>query len=111
MPSRRCERLARRNHIVIVTTKPRFAVHDTFEWLAQHRVPTTEVHIVDDKTTVSCDVYLDDADHNLTALRDAHPDSTVCRFVRPWNEAHDGVVDVADWDDFATVVDSTVTAT
>ncbi len=53
-----------------MTTKPHFAVHDTFEWLAQHRVPTTEVHIVDDKTTVDCDVYLDDADHNLSALRE-----------------------------------------
>ena len=34
------ERLAARDHIVIVTTKPRFAIHDTFEWLAEHRVPT-----------------------------------------------------------------------
>ena len=52
--------LARTGHrVVIVTTKPHFAVHDTFEWLAQHRVPTTEVHLVDDKTTVDCDVYLD----------------------------------------------------
>lgn len=97
-------RLARRHHVVIVTTKPRFAVHDTYEWLAQHRIPTTEVHIVDDKTTVSCDVYLDDADHNLVALRHARPESTVCRFVRPWNEPHDGVVDVADWGDFDVVV-------
>ena len=44
------ERLGHRDHIVIVTTKPRFAIHDTFEWLAEHRVPTTEVHILDDKS-------------------------------------------------------------
>ena len=64
------ERLAARDHIVIVTTKPRFAIHDTFEWLAEHRVPTTEVHIVDDKSEVDCDIYLDDADHNIEALLD-----------------------------------------
>ena len=103
------DRLARRHRVVIVTTKPHFAVHDTFEWLAQHRVPTTEVHIVDDKTTVDCDIYLDDADHNLSALRDAHPDATVCRYVRPWNAAHDGVVDVTDWTAFEQVVDAHVT--
>jgi 5'(3')-deoxyribonucleotidase len=98
------ERLATRHRVVIVTTKPRFAVHDTFEWLAQHRVPTTEVHIVDDKTTVACDLYLDDADHNLTALRTAHPGSVVCRYVRPWNQPHDGVTDVETWSDFEAVV-------
>lgn len=97
--------LARRHHVAIVTTKPAFAIHDTYEWLAEHRVPTREVHIVDDKTTVHCDVYLDDADHNLRALRAAHPAATVCRFVRPWNESHDGVTDVADWAQFARVVD------
>ena len=98
------DRLAGDHRVVIVTTKPSFAVHDTYEWLAQHRVPTTEVHIVDDKTTVDCDVYLDDADHNLSALRDAHPAATVCRYVRPWNEHHDDVTDIEEWDDFERVV-------
>lgn len=94
------ERLSRRDHIVIVTTKPRFAVHDTFEWLAEHRVPTTEVHIVDDKSVVDCDVYLDDADHNIEALVGAHPTSLVCRYVRPWATSHVGAVDVDDWNQF-----------
>ena len=91
------ERLAAHDHIVIVTTKPRFAIHDTFEWLAEHRVPTTEVHIVDDKSEVACDIYLDDADHNIEALLIARPDSLVCRYVRPWNTSHDGAIDVEDW--------------
>jgi 5'(3')-deoxyribonucleotidase len=97
--------LAGRHDVVILTTKPTFAIHDTFEWLAEHRVPTREVHIVDDKTTVVCDLYLDDADHNLSALVASHPAATVCRFVRPWNVAHPGTVDVATMHDFATVVD------
>ncbi|MDJ0769088.1 MAG: hypothetical protein QNJ12_09850 [Ilumatobacter sp.] len=99
------ERLDRRHHIVIVTTKPRFAVHDTFEWLAEHRIPTREVHIVDDKTTVDCDVYLDDADHNIEALVAARPDALVCRYVRPWARSHAGAVDVAGWSDFEAQLD------
>jgi 5'(3')-deoxyribonucleotidase len=94
------ERLAERDRVVIITTKPRFAVHDTFEWLAEHRVPTTEVHIVDDKSEVTCDVYLDDADHNIESLVAAHPSSLVCRFVRPWGTSHAGAVDVSDWEHF-----------
>jgi 5'(3')-deoxyribonucleotidase len=94
------QRLARHDHIVIVTTKPRFAVHDTFEWLAEHRVPTTEVHILDDKSEVACDVYLDDADHNIEALVAAHPTSLVCRYVRPWATSHAGAVDVTNWEQF-----------
>ena len=94
------ERLARHHDIVIVTTKPSFAIHDTFEWLAEHRVPTREVHIVDDKTTVACDVYLDDADHNLIDLAAAHPAALVCRYVRPWGHPQPGVVDVIDFPDF-----------
>jgi 5'(3')-deoxyribonucleotidase len=99
------ERLSRRDHVVIVTTKPRFAVHDTFEWLAEHRVPTTEVHIVDDKSEVECDVYLDDADHNIEALLMARPKSLVCRYVRPWSTSHPGAIDVSDWVEFERQVE------
>lgn len=98
------ERLNTFHHVVIVTTKPTFAIHDTFEWLAEHRVPTREVHIVDDKSTVDCDVYLDDADHNIESLLVAHPDSLVCRYVRPWSRSHQGAVDVADWAEFETAL-------
>ena len=93
-------RLSELHHIVILTTKPEFAVHDTFEWLAEHRVPTTEVHILTDKASVDCDVYLDDADHNIEALVAARPEALVCRFVRPWSRSHQGAVDVADWEEF-----------
>jgi 5'(3')-deoxyribonucleotidase len=98
-------RLARRHQVVIITTKPSFAIHDTYAWLAEHRVPTTEVHILDDKTKVICDFYLEDADHNLDELRDAHPSAIVCRFVRPWNVPHEGVRDVAEWSEFEALVE------
>ncbi len=102
------EELHRSGHrIVILTTKPNFAIHDTYEWLAQNEIPTTEVHIVEDKTAVDCDIYLDDADHNLEALRLTRPGSTVCRFVRPWNSPADGLVDVVDWPSFVEIVSAT----
>ncbi len=96
--------LAGRHQIVIVTTKPAFAVSDTHEWLAEHDIPHAEIHIVEDKATVACDVYLDDADHNLESLRRGRPNAMVCRYVRPWNHPHDGVIDVDDFDEFGTLV-------
>lgn len=97
-------RLARHHQVVIVTTKPRFAVADTFAWLDLHAVPAEEVHVVDDKTSVRCDVYLEDADHNLDDLHAAHPAALVCRFVRPWNRPRPGVSDVETWEQFEELV-------
>jgi len=99
------QRLSRRHRIVIITSKPRYAVHDTYAWIAEHRLPTTDVHIVDDKSSIACDVYLEDADHNLVRLARERPEAIVCRFVRPWNGPHEGIVDVADWDEFELVVE------
>jgi 5'(3')-deoxyribonucleotidase len=98
-------RLSRRNDIVVVTTKPGWAIHDTFAWLAEHRVPTREVHITGTKSQVACDVYLDDAPHVLWELVQHRPKAMVCRFVRPWNERVPGAIDVAGWDEFAELVD------
>lgn len=100
-------RLTKRRHaIVIVTTKPTWAIHDTFEWIAEHRLPTREVHITDRKWDVDCDVYLEDAPHNLEALVRHRPDRVVARYVRPWNEPVPGAVDVADWNEFEKLVAS-----
>ena len=90
--------------VVIVTTKPTFAIDDTYDWLDRHEVPHVELHIVDDKTLVECDVFLDDAVHNLVALTDARPAATVCRYVRPWNDPVVGTVDVTGWTDFVNAV-------
>ena len=90
--------------IVILTAKPDWAVHDTFEWLADHRVPTREVHCLDDKWRIDCDVYLDDSPYVVPDLVRERPDDVVCRFVRSWNGPVDGAVDVHDWDEFAALV-------
>lgn len=92
--------------IVILTTKPDWAIHDTLAWLADHRIPTREIHILEQKWTVDCDIYLEDAPHNLAELRDRRPDRLVVRYVRPWNEPIPGVAEVASWETFAKLVDS-----
>lgn len=103
-------RLDRAGHdIVIVTTKPRWARVDTLRWLADHDLPTAEVHMTDVKHSVACDVYLDDAPHVLHELVRHRGSSTICRFVRPWNEPLAGTVEVASWDDFHTIVHDLVT--
>lgn len=97
--------LRRRGHdIVILSTKPGFAVHDTFHWIADKRLPTREVHLTDDKAAVACDVYLEDALHQLEAMAAHRPDATVCRFIRPWNHSLPGVLDVSTWEAFAQLI-------
>lgn len=96
--------LAERHRVVILTTKPRWAVHDTYAWIAEHRIPTREVHITRDKWRVDCDVYLEDRIRTLETLVAHRPDSTVCRYVRPWNTTVPGTVDVTSWPGFSELV-------
>lgn len=100
-------KLAMRGHsIVILTMKPDWAIHDTFAWIAEHRLPTREVHILADKWTVPCDVYLDDAPNVLESLVEKQRSALVCRFMRPWNHPVEGAVDVHGWPQFTDVVES-----
>jgi 5'(3')-deoxyribonucleotidase len=96
--------LAREHRIVIISSKFDWSIPDTLEWMGQHRVPAREIHFVWDKTTVPCDVYLEDAPHNLEALVSKHPDALVCRMVRPWNQPIKGAADVTDWAAFREAV-------
>jgi 5'(3')-deoxyribonucleotidase len=97
--------LRREGHdIVIVTAKPGWAVPDTLSWLGDMRMPTREVHIIDEKWTVDCDVYLDDSPYVLPDYVAKRPDRVVCRFVRPWNDPIPGARDVASWAEFHATV-------
>lgn len=97
------------NDIVIITAKPEWAIHDTFEWLADHRIPTREVHVTHDKWSVACDVYLDDSPHVVPALvKHRGEQATICRFVRAWNTPVEGATDVTSWGDFEAVVNGLV---
>ncbi len=92
------------HEVVIVTTKPDWAVHDTFAWLAEHRIPTREVHVTWRKWRVPCDVYLDDAPHQIARIHRERPEAVTCRFVRPWNRPVAGVRDIHDWEEFEALV-------
>ncbi len=96
--------LSMRHDIVIVTTKPGWAIHDTFAWIADKRIPTREIHVTSTKWKVACDVYLEDSPHQLATLLEHRPDAAVCRYVRPWNRPMPGVIDVAGWDEFAGLI-------
>ncbi len=100
------ETLAGDHDIVILTVKPDWAVHDTLAWIAEHRIPTREIHLRDDKWRVPCDVYLDDSPFQLPDLVRHRPGAEVCRYVRPWNEPVPGARDVTGWDGFLAVVRS-----
>ena len=93
------------HEIVILTMKPGFAVQDTHEWIATQEIPATEIHILEDKWRVECDVYLDDGPQVLVDLVAHRPDRLVCRYVRPWNRKVTGAVDIRDFDEFRAVVD------
>ncbi len=91
--------------VVIITAKPDWAIHDTLQWLAEHRIPTREIHITEAKHEVDCDVYLDDAPAQVRTIAAHRGDTaTVCRFVRPWNRPVEGARDVHDWSQFHQVV-------
>ena len=98
--------LAATHRVVVVSSKHEWAISDTLAWLGEQRVPTSEVHFVWDKPSVACDVYLEDAPHNLQALASRRAESVVCRMVQPWNAPVGGVRDVASWQEFATLVEA-----
>ena len=103
--------LAERHEVVILTSKPDWAVHDTFAWMADHQIPTREVHCTNRKWRVPCDVYLDDAPHNLVSIHRNRPEATTCRFIRPWNVPIPGVHDIADWEAFVGLVEGGLAGT
>jgi 5'(3')-deoxyribonucleotidase len=91
------QELATAHHIVIITAKPRWAIHDTFAWLADNEIPTREVHITSKKWEVACDVYVEDSPFQLPAIVENRPDASVYRFVRAWNRPVPGAHDVTNW--------------
>lgn len=81
------------------------AVSDTAAWLDKHRIPYHDLCMVGDKPAVYADVYIDDAPHNVYALREK-TGKPVLVFDQPynqhvpgprvsgWNEVPDAVLNV-----------------
>jgi uncharacterized HAD superfamily protein len=96
--------VAEGHEIIVLTAKPDWAIPDTLRWLADRRVPTREIHVLDDKHRVECDVYLDDAPAVLEDLVAHRRKALVCRMIQPWNRPVPGAVDVTDWPTFERLV-------
>ena len=103
------KRIGAKHRVCIVSSKFDWAIPDSLAWLADHDVPAREVHFLWDKTLAQCDVYLDDAPHQLEELTEGVPHAVVCRMVHPWNDPMEGVVDIHSWEEFEAVVDRVAT--
>lgn len=96
--------LAQRHQIVIITTKPFWAIHDTYAWIAEKKIPAREVHITETKYEVDCDVYLDDAPHHVYEIHRERPNRVMTRFARRWNHEVPGTETVYSWAEFVELV-------
>ncbi len=77
------------------------AVSDTVAWMDEHRIPYRDLCFLGAKPQVEADAYIDDAPHNITALREAG--NTVVIFDQPYNRDLDGLR-VTAWDEVEDVV-------
>lgn len=64
-------------------------VSDTVQWLDENRIPYRDLCFLGDKPQVEADAYIDDAPHNIEALRQAG--NTVIVFDQPYNRSLDGL--------------------
>lgn len=78
-----------RHDVVILTARPSKARQDTLAWLSYHQIPTKEVHILgkEPKSSIACDVYIDDGPHNVVELVENRPEAKVICWSRPYNSA------------------------
>ena len=58
-------------------------VSDTVDWLDEHRIPYRDLCFLGDKPQVGADAYIEDAPHNVDALRSSG--CTVIVFDQPYN--------------------------
>ena len=59
------------HRVSIVTARHLRCSGDTVDWLQRHGIRADDVRFEWDKPRAGCDVYLDDAPHNIVALRQA----------------------------------------
>ena len=77
------------------------AVADTVAWLDTHGIPFRDLCFLGAKPEVEADLYIDDAPHNITALREAG--NEVIAFAQPYN-ADVGGPRAATWDEVESIV-------
>lgn len=77
------------------------AVGDTAAWLDEHAIPYRDLCFLGAKPQVQADAYVDDAVHNIMALR--ADGNTVITFDQPYNRDLDGLR-ARDWDEVEELV-------
>lgn len=65
------------------------AVSDTVAWLDEHGIPYRDLCLLGDKPQVEADAYVEDAPHNIEALRETG--NPVVIFDHPYNRHLDGL--------------------
>ena len=75
-------------HRLYVNWGHQVAVSDTVEWLDRHQIPYRDICFLGAKPEVEADLYVDDAPHNVLALRAAG--NRVVIFDQPYNRDLDG---------------------
>ncbi|MFA9565167.1 MAG: hypothetical protein ACERLM_10755 [Acidimicrobiales bacterium] len=83
------------------------AVSDTVSWLDEHDIPYRDLCFLGAKPEVEADVYVDDAPHNVEALRSAG--NSVIVFRQPYNADLPGPA-ASDWGEVAELVVDLMTA-
>ena len=94
------------HEVVIISSKPWWAISDTLIWLGENKIPSKEIHFLEDKWTIDCDVYIDDAPHQLENFVKHVPDKLILRFVRPYNRPVTGTKDINNWLEFNSLLES-----
>lgn len=102
------EELSKLTDIIVITHRPANAIDDTLEWLSFMRLPAQEVNFLaedEPKWTVECDLYLDDAPHNIKGFREHRPRALAMLWARPWNSDYQAEADtvVRSWREVVTL--------
>ena len=88
-------------HRLYINWGHREVVADTVSWLDDHAIPYRDLCFLGQKPEVQADLYIDDAPHNIAALRDAGND--VIAFAQPYN-ADVGDPRAATWEEIEAIV-------
>ena len=78
------------------------AVGDTAAWLDQHKIPYRDLCFLGAKPEVQADAYIDDAPHNIEALRSLG--NTVIAFEQPYNRHLTDGPRAKDWSEVESIV-------
>ncbi len=92
--------------IIILSSKPWWAVHDTLMWIGENKIPSKEIHFIEDKWNVECDVYIDDAPHQLESFVKHAPEKLILRFVREYNRPVQGTLDLHNWLELTSLLEN-----